>query len=206
MKPLNIVMIASECVPYAKTGGLADVVGVLPRFFKKPGIASSWSCRVMHRLTHRFTACARSCLRWGCGWGTCRNGARCMSPRRVVFRFISSSSQKYFDRSGLYHDTGNNDYQDNPRRFGFLTRAGLQFCRDIGFTPDIVHVHDWHTTLATAYLTFWHWNDPTLGSAASVLTIHNVAYQGVYSAEHFPYLGLQWANFQPAKAGGSWSI
>jgi starch synthase len=63
------------------------------------------------------------------------------------------------------------------------------------FSPDIVHAHDWHTALAPAYLKIWDWNDPILGKAASVLTIHNIAYQGVYNASHYDYLGLQWKNF-----------
>lgn len=63
----------------------------------------------------------------------------------------------------------------------------------------MVHAHDWHTALAPAYLKIWHWNDPLLGSAASVLTIHNIAYQGKYPAHHLDYLGLQWANFTPDK-------
>jgi starch synthase len=108
-------------------------------------------------------------------------------------------SEKYFARPGLYHDAEFNDYLDNPRRFGLLTRAGLQLCRDIGFAPDIVHAHDWHTALAPAYLKIWHWNDPALGGAASVLTIHNLAYQGQYPADSYDYLGLQWSNFTPDK-------
>lgn len=99
----------------------------------------------------------------------------------------------------MYHDADYNDYLDNPRRFGFLTRAGLQLCIDMGFRPDIVHSHDWQTALAAAYLKIWHWNHPLLGGAASVLTIHNIAYQGVYDASHYPYLGLQWSNFTPDK-------
>ncbi|HAJ36655.1 MAG TPA: glycogen synthase GlgA, partial [Chloroflexi bacterium] len=63
----------------------------------------------------------------------------------------------------------------------------------------IVHVHDWQTALASAYLKIWHWNDPLLGGAASVLTIHNIAYQGKYPASHYDYLGLQWGNFTPDK-------
>ncbi len=108
-------------------------------------------------------------------------------------------SDKYFDRWGLYHDADMHDYLDNPRRFGFLTRAGLQLCRDIDFAPDIVHVHDWQTALAPAYLKIWHWNDPVLGHSASVLTMHNVAYQGVYPAGHYDYLGLQSNNFTADK-------
>ena len=108
-------------------------------------------------------------------------------------------SDKYFARPGLYHDAEYNDFLDNPRRFAFLTRAGLQLCRDMGFAPDIVHVHDWQSALAAAYLKIWHWDDPVLGKAASLLTIHNIAYQGKYPASHYDYIGLQQNNFTPDK-------
>ena len=118
--------------------------------------------------------------------------------RGVQTYFIES--YKYFGRKGLYHDADYNDFGDNPRRFGFLTCAALQLCRDMGFAPDIVHVHDRQSALAPAYLKLWHWNDPVLGGAASVLTIHNIAYQGKYPAAYnYDYLGLQWRNFTPNK-------
>jgi starch synthase len=88
----------------------------------------------------------------------------------------------YFARPGLYHDDNYNDYTDNPRRFAFSDARGLQLSQDLGFAPDIVHVHDWQSALASAYLKIWHWNDALLGGAASVLTIHNIAYQGKYPA------------------------
>jgi starch synthase len=119
------------------------------------------------------------------------------TPVATPTYFIESN--KYFDRWGLYHDADFNDYLDNPRRFGFLTRAGLQLCRDLRFAPDIVHLHDWQTAPGAAYLKIWHWNDAILGGAASVLTIHNIAYQGVYDAANYDYLGLQWGNFTSDK-------
>jgi len=105
----------------------------------------------------------------------------------------------YFDRVGLYHDDEFNDYLDNPRRFAFLSRAALQFCKDIGFKPDIIHAHDWQTALAPAYLKIWHWDDQVLGAAASVLTIHNIGYQGKYPARDYAYTGLQSGNFTSRK-------
>ena len=107
--------------------------------------------------------------------------------------------QTYFDREGLYHDNAMTDYDDNPRRFGFLSRAALQLCKDIGFIPDVVHAHDWQTALLPAYLKLWHWNDRLLGNAASVLTIHNIAHQGIYPKSNIPYLGLGWHNFTEDK-------
>jgi len=117
--------------------------------------------------------------------------------QEIPVYFIEAN--KYFDRFGLYHDAEFHDYLDNPRRFGFFTRAALQFCHDLSFAPDIVHAHDWQTALAPAYLKIWHWDDPLLGAAASVLTIHNIAYQGVYPVSDYDYLGLQWVNFSPEK-------
>ncbi len=192
-------MIASECVPYAKTGGLADVVGALP-------IA-------LHALGHdvrvviprySFIDAARFGLRlhlspMGVWMGDAQEW--CAVERAdnegVPVYFIEST--KYFQRPGLYHDADFNDYQDNPRRFGFLTRAALQRCKDSGFAPDVIHAHDWQAALAPAYLKIWDWSDPILGKAASLLTIHNIAYQGVYPAAHLNYLGLQWGNFTADK-------
>ncbi len=196
---MNIVMIASECVPYAKTGGLADVVGALPVELQKLGhqvmvVMPKYSFIDGERFNLRpflspLGVWMGDTLEWCAVHVTDHHG--------LPVYFIEFD--QYFNRWGLYHDADFNDYLDNPRRFGFLTRAGLQLCRDIHFAPDIVHVHDWHTALAAAYLKIWHWNDPVLGKAASVLTIHNIAYQGIYDARHYPYLGLQWINFTPDK-------
>lgn len=209
MGGMKIVMIASECVPYAKTGGLADVVGSLPWTLQALGhevivVMPKYAAvdSVRHGL-HPFLSPMGVWMGNAQEWCAVQvagdidnaNGAKRNGEQRVYF----IESDKYFARWGLYHDADYHDYLDNARRFGFLTRAGLQLCRDIGFAPDIVHVHDWQTALAPAYLKIWHWNDPFLGSAASVLTIHNIAYQGVYNARHYDYLGLQWGNFSADK-------
>lgn len=191
----RIAMIASECVPYAKTGGLADVVGALPKALKAIGhevIVIMPKYRSIdaerHGLQLYFSQLGvwmGDTLEWCSVYQTYNEG--------VPVFFIEF--RQYFDRWGLYHDENYNDYADNPRRFAFLTRAGLQLCKDIQYDPHIVHVHDWQTALAPAYLKVWHWNDPNLGNTASMLTIHNIAYQGIYSASHMNYLGLQWDNF-----------
>jgi starch synthase len=198
-KPLKIAMISAECVPYAKTGGLADVVGALPPVLRAMGhevivIMPKYGSVDAQRYDLRpflspLGVWMGNAEEW-CAVYTAENEG-------VPVYFIDA--EKYYARPGLYHDAEFNDYADNPRRFGFLTRAGLQLCRDIGFAPDIVHAHDWHTALAPAYLKIWHWNDPVLGGAASVLTIHNLAYQGQYTTESYDYLGLQWSNFTPDK-------
>jgi starch synthase len=199
MQSLKIVFIASECTPYAKSGGLADVVGALPQVLRSLGHEVivilpkySWIDNLNYRL-RPFLSPLGVWMGNGLEWCSVMRGEN----RGVPTYFIEAN--KYFDRYGLYNDADFNDYLDNPRRFGFLSRAALQLCRDMGFAPDIVHAHDWQTALAPAYLKIWHWDDPVLGGAASLLTIHNIAYQGVYPASDFAYLGLQTGNFTPEK-------
>jgi starch synthase len=199
MNPLKIAMIASECAPFVKSGGLADVVGALPKALRQLGHQSIIILPKYSSIDYARWGISPFLQQLGVWMG---NGVEWCSVfsadlQGIPVYFIES--HKYFDRWGIYHDADFNDYQDNPRRYAFLSRAGLQLCRDIGFTPDIVHVHDWPTALAPAYLKIWHWADPILGGAASVLTIHNIAYQGVYSADHYDYLGLQRANFTSEK-------
>ena len=105
----------------------------------------------------------------------------------------------YFNREGLYNDKNMNAYSDNPHRFAFLSRAALQLCTDRGFSPDIAHVNDWQTALVPAYLKIWNWTNTPLERCASLLTIHNLAYQGVFSDDCYPYLALGWDNFAPHK-------
>ncbi len=192
---MKIAFIASECVPYAKTGGLADVVGALPQALHRLGhqvIVILPRYAVVDVVKHRLKPYLSPLGVW---MGNTQEWCAVLSGENEGVPVYFIESNKYFDRFGLYNDADFNDYLDNPRRFGFFTRAALQLCHDMGFKPDIVHAHDWETALAPAYLKIWHWNDPVLGQAASLLTIHNIAYQGVFSAEHYEYLGLQWGNF-----------
>ena len=196
---MKIMMIASECVPFAKTGGLADVVGALPIALRALGhevivVMPKYGSinTAKYQIAPFFN---QMCVWMGNAEEWCAVHKTTMDGVPVYF----IEADKYFARSGLYHDDAFNDYGDNPRRFAFLTRAALQLARDMGFDADIIHAHDWQTALAAAYLKVWHWNDPTIGKAASVLTIHNIGYQGKYGAEHYDYIGLQWGNFTPDK-------
>ncbi len=195
-RKMKILMLASEGVPFVKTGGLADVVGALPSALQARGHEVIVVLPKYNRIDARkfelqlFHSPMGVWMGDGEAWCAVY---RAGSGSEVPFYFVES--QKYFARDGIYHDADYRDYADNPRRFAFFTRAALQFAKDIGFSPDIVHAHDWQTALATAYLKIWHWNDPVLGASTSYLTIHNIGYQGVYHAKDFDYTGLQQENF-----------
>lgn len=195
---MKIAMISSECVPYAKTGGLADVVGALPQALAGLGhevvvILPLYGC--VDKEKHRLRPCMEQLGVWmgnTLEWCAVHQAT---AESDVPVYFIEHN--KYFQRDGLYHDAWFNDYPDNPRRFAFFSRAALQLLRDLYWMPDIVHAHDWQAASAMAYLKVWHWNDPLLAKAAGILTIHNLAYQGVYGTEHYDYSGLRWDNFKP---------
>jgi starch synthase len=196
---LNIVIVASEVYPYAKVGGLADVVFALCRELRSFG----HDARIVmprYALIDGEKFGIRPLLApMGVWMGDVEEWCSVHTATNDGVPVYFIEHQLYFDRDGIYHDNAMHDYDDNPRRFGFLSRAALQLCKDIGFKPDIVHAHDWQTALIPAYLKLWHWNDRELGAAASVLTMHNVAHQGVYPKCHMPYLGLGWDNFTPDK-------
>ncbi len=200
VKPrLKIAMLASECFPFAKVGGLADVVGGLARALHKAGhevivilpryASLNLGSAELRPAISPIGVWMGDREEWGSAHVLDYDG---MPVYLIEFDY-------YFGRFGLYNDAEFRDYGDNGRRFGFFTRAALQLCRDLGFAPDIVHAHDWQTALAPAYLKIWHWDDPLLGGAASVLTIHNLAHQGRFPSGDYGYLGLQWGNFTTDK-------
>ena len=196
--PLNILIVSSECVPFAKTGGLGDVVGSLPSFLKKLGhniiiVIPLYS--FIDKSKHNI------------------NPAVDKMNVNMAFEDISCSVSKtslpgdvpvylvdyepFFDRQNIYHDNYFNDYQDNPKRFSFLSKAALNLCRELDFSPDIVHANDWHTAILPAYIKRLYKNDPVFNHAASVLTIHNIAYQGRYDKYFYDYSGLGDEDFIP---------
>ncbi len=198
--PLKILMVASEMVPFVKAGGLGDVVGSLSAELKLLGhdvrvVIPRYSC-LEHR-GHRTKTVLPSMGVWM--GGVCEWCSVLSLTAASGVQVYLIEHNLFFSREGIYHDHSMNDYPDNPRRFAFLSRAALQLCMDTGFAPDIVHANDWQTALAAAYLKVWHWNDRSLGKTASVLTVHNLAYQGVYGLEHWKYMGLGDGSFTQDK-------
>jgi len=196
---LNILMVASEMVPFVKAGGLGDIVGSLSAELVRMGhdvrvAIPKYSLINYHGHTPTVVLASMGVWMGGiCEWCSVQ---QITTESGVIVYLIEQDA--FFKREGIYHDNAMNDYGDNPRRFAFFSRAALQLCRDLRFSPNIVHANDWQTALCPAYCKVWHWNDSMLGRAASVLTLHNVAYQGVYPNDHWPYIGLGKQNFTAA--------
>ncbi len=185
-RPLRVLHIASECAPFVKTGGLGDVVGALPIAQHERGLdvrvvvplyrGIDWDA--LERLPHTlivpmggFTA-----------YGAARRGRVGGAP--VYFL----EHLHYYDRAGVYGDAGG-DFADNVERFAYLCRGAFALARAEGFEPDVVHAHDWQASLAPAYVKTTEWGTPLHG-AGTVLTVHNLGYQGVFSPASFGVTGL----------------
>ena len=195
---MNILFVSAECVPYAKSGGLGDVTGALPQFLKKKGhniIVVMPMYSLIDRQLHDIVTAVREMHVEAGGEDIACSVQTASLPGDVKIYFIDYAP--FFDRSGLYNDSSHLDYEDNPKRFIFLSKAALELCRLLDFAPDIVHANDWHTAMLPAYLKRLYNSDPLFRSAASVLTIHNLAYQGRYDRWFYDYSGLPEADFIP---------
>lgn len=169
---LKILFASSEVTPFSKTGGLADVAGSLPVALHKAGL----DIRV---VTPRY----KSVKIFG-------NEARLNN--KVPVYFIESDG--YFKRDNLYGDK-KGDYPDNLDRFVFFSRRILELLKEIDFKPDIIHCNDWQTGLVPAYLKETFKVDPFYSGIKTILTIHNIAYQGLFPKGEFHKIGLPWDYF-----------
>ena len=193
-----ILFVTPEMAPIAKAGGLADVASALPRALKQRGhdvriVMPLYSS--IDRSLFGLRPCHAPMGVWMGDtqeWCAVYEGR---APGDIPVYLIEHSA--FFDRSGFYHDQAMKDYGDNAKRFGFLSRAALQLCIDKGIRPDIVHANDWQTALVPAYLKLWHKSEPVFAGTGTVLTLHNLAHQGIYPMVDYGYLGLGWENFQP---------
>ena len=179
-------MVASEAVPFAKTGGLADVLAALPRALARLGH------QVDVFMPHYRGVDAGEplgALRVPLGLGV--EDATLSQVESGGVRTILAAHARYFDRDYLY-GAGGHDYPDNPERFTFLSRAALEWAAASREPYDILHAHDWQAGLAPVLLQREFQAHHRLGALRSVFTIHNLAYQGLADASWLPRLGLGW--------------
>jgi starch synthase len=189
MAALKLCILSSEIVPYAKTGGLADVAGALVRNLSALG-HDVRAFMPLYPIVRRnypelqpVLGAQRAALTIGDTeyWFSLLTAGFPGSDAPVYF----VDCPALFDRAGLY----TND-PDEHRRFLLFTRATLEGCRRLGFAPHIFHCNDWHTAFLPLYLKTLYASDSLLARAKSLLTIHNIGYQGVISSAAAPDLGL----------------
>ncbi len=194
---MNVLFVASEVVPLAKTGGLADVVSSLASFLQSEGnsvrIVIPYYKSIKDKELETETVLDSMCVKMGPGIEEWCSVKELKGTGSVSVWLIEHD--EFFNREGLYHDNEFNDYWDNPKRYAFLSRAALQVAIDTNFVLDVIHIHDWQSALVAAYQKLWFWDNPIVGSAATVLTIHNARYQGIYGKDNYEYFGFDWSHF-----------
>ena len=207
---MRVLICASEMVPFAKTGGLADVVGALSLALEKLGV----EVRVVlpkYRTVAGHQPEGSACLpdRQGLASDSQSHRSQVTPPasgqaglgkdievtkigKNVQVYLIKNDT--YFNRDGLYGE-GAGDYPDNLERFSFYCRRALDLLKEINFQPDIIHCHDWQAALIPVYLKNIYAKDNFYKNIKTLLTIHNLAYQGLFAKVEYPKLGLDWALF-----------
>jgi starch synthase len=193
MARLKILFSVSECFPFAKTGGLGDVAGALPLALRARG----HDVRIVmprYRSTKRFASTLLSGplgipMGWGVEWvGVHRADVTSHDAEGTRVPLYLLEHEGFFDRDGVYGDKSGG-FGDNLERYGLLSRGTLELCRYLGFEPDVIHVHDWPTSLVPIYLDTIE-KGRELERAASVLSIHNMAYQGWFTGGDAWKVGL----------------
>ena len=183
---MKVLFCASEIVPLAKTGGLADVAGALPVALASRGVDVRLAMPRYRGIT---------LPEQGAGPVAVRVGDQMLAGTVAVSRLPGGhlpvwlvDQPALFDRRGLYGEEGR-DYDDNLTRFTFFARALLQWLKGQEWQPDVIHCNDWQTALIPVILA------AEGRGPATVFTIHNLAYQGLFPAEQFPRTGLPWSLF-----------
>jgi starch synthase len=186
---MKIVILSSEATPFAKTGGLADVAGALPKFLSKLGLEVKLVMPLYREVRKRNLPLDRLLEDRPLDWG----------GRREVFSVWQGSGDsafaffiekdEWYDRDFLY-GTPAGDYPDNGKRFSFYAKAALETLQALDFAPDIIHAHDWQSAIALAHLKFIARGNPLFKNTRSLFTIHNLAYQGLFEKTILAETGL----------------
>ena len=200
---MRVVMAASEAVPFAKTGGLADVVGALPRALKRLGVDVSVVIPAYSSISADRFALRRTewTLSVPASNQTVTAGVLESRLDGDIPVYLIEADQ-YFARPGLY-GTPDGDYLDNAERFAFFGRAVPALLTRLG-APDVLHCHDWQTALAPVFLRADAGRYPQLERTRTVLTIHNLGYQGLFWHFDWHLLNIDWRYFTPGVSGVLW--
>lgn len=192
---MKILFAASEMVPFCKTGGLADVIGALPPALAARGHEVSVMLpgySGIDRTAHGFEPVKTRLHSVPVGMHEKPLIVSSAGYNGVTVYLLENS--EYFDRPGLYGDA-DGDFDDNGERFIFYARGVIELVKALGCVPDIVHAHDWQAGLIPAYLQTLYGHDHAFDHAATLFTIHNLGYQGLFDPEVFVRIGIAKTEF-----------
>jgi len=189
--PLKILLLAAEVVPFAKTGGLADVAGALPKAIRSLGHDIRVAMPRYGRINPNKFLLQETVPSFDVPMDHTTEPASIMqatiAPDIPVYMVENA---RYFDREGIYM------YPDDAERFIFFCRAVLEALRHLDWKPDIIHCHDWHTAIVPNWLSTIYKNDPFFANVVTVYTIHSLAYQGIFGYRVLEVAGIDEWGFQ----------
>jgi starch synthase len=188
----DILFASSEIAPYSKTGGLADVAASLPKALAAEGHRVSIITPLYNHLDPDELHLSRRLK----PLQVPRLGKQRNKVESAVWegrteggvRIFFIEEDEFFGREGNLYGYDDSDYEDNPARFSFFSRAVVEFAMQYSVPVDVIHCNDWHTALAPIYRD--HYYEEELGDVAMVLTIHNLAFQGSFEADALTQTGL----------------
>lgn len=187
---MKVLYVASEAVPFAKTGGLADVAGSLPQALKEEGVDIRVIMPKFGKIDPKYINSMEHVYdgELDVAWRKKYVGLDKYEKDGITYYFVDN--QEYFNREGFY------GYDDDAERFSFFCRAVLNLLPKMDFWPDIIHTNDWHAGLVNVFLKLEHGEDKRYQNIRTIYTIHNLKYQGIFPKDVMAdVLGLDWKYF-----------
>ena len=207
-RKLKILIATPEAVPFAKTGGLADVTGSLPKALSK----LRHQVKVILPKYKTVDDTTFNLKEVNINFPEIPLGERkeeirlkgCQFPDSEV-EYLFMVNDKYYDRDELYKDkTTGFDYTDNDERFILFARGSLEVLKALNWQPDIIHANDWQSALIPAYLKTLYAGDPFFAGMSTVFSVHNIAYQGNFPKSSFAKIGVAKDLFYPTSPFEFW--
>ena len=194
---MRVLIVSSEIVPFAKTGGLADVTGSLPKALRGIGVEADIVLPLYRQVDRERFPLTQSgpSLRVPVGHRE-EPGVIMETDAGSGIRAYLVRNDRYFDRE-FYYGTKDGDYVDNCERFAFFCRAIMEWIGQSERPYDILHCNDWQTALLPAYVKTLYSKEAAFRSTGTVFTVHNLGYQGIFWNHDLPLTGLGWELFTP---------
>jgi starch synthase len=194
---MKILLASSEALPYSKTGGLADMVGALAKFLARAGHQVGLVTPLYRGTRERFPDIRAFDWKLDLPFGPDRvAGGVWISEAGPDLTVYFIDQPAFFDRSGIYQERGI-DYPDNAERFIFFSKCVAHLARYLPWQPELVHAHDWPAALATVFVADQKLREGWTAAPPTCLTIHNLAYQGIFPAAKFALTNLPQSYFHP---------
>ncbi|APH03959.1 glycogen synthase GlgA [Bacillus weihaiensis] len=194
---MNVLFAVSECAPFVKSGGLADVAGALPKELKKAGVDVRVILPKYHLIGEKFRNQMKQLteIKVSVGWRQQFCGIETLVYDGITYYFLDN--EYYFKRDSLY------GHYDDAERFSFFCRGVLETIQAIDFQPDVIHTHDWHTGMITFLLKEEYVHLPFYSEIKTVFTIHNLQFQGIFPhSVLYDLLGVHTDTFEKVEFHG----